>query len=253
MFVENFKIQFMKSFKLLIALALIMSFTSCTVQKRLYRNGYSVHWNSMNKSIKTDVVNNEFERSVSELKEENADFVSTSNEIVIQEKAVISLINENHELKKVQNKNTIDPPKCDVILLKNGEEISAKVLEITPTEVKYKRCDNLEGPTTTINKSTIFSITYANGSKEVMKTENTTISNKNSISNENKKTGFGVASLVLGILGGGVLSILAIIFGAIHISKCNKYPESYRGKGMAIAGMILGIFWIAVLILLLTL
>jgi hypothetical protein len=240
----------MKSFKLLIALTLITAFSSCTIQKRLYRNGYSVHWNSINKSSESDFINNEIERSVSELKEENADFVSTSNEIVIIEKAVISLKNENPELKKVQSKNTIDPTKCDVILLKNGEEISAKVLEITPTEVKYKRCDNLEGPTTTIYKSSIFSITYANGSKEVIKTENNTISNNNSNSNENKKNGFGVASLVLGILGGGVLSILAIIFGAIHISKCNKNPESYRGKSMAVAGVILGIFWIAVILFL---
>ena len=243
----------MKSFKLLIALALITSFNSCTVQKRLYRNGYSVHWNSLNKSTKSDVVNNEFESSVSELKEENSDFVSTSNEIIIQEKKEVNLKCENPELKKVQSEKTIDPPKCDLLLLKNGEEISTKVLEITPTEVKYKRCDNLEGPTITISKSSIFSITYVNGSKEVMKVENS--SNNKGTSNErstgDKKVGLAIASLVLGIVGfvfGG--GLLALIFGAVQLSKIRKQPNIYGGKGMAITGLILGIISVVYLVLL---
>ena len=242
----------MKSFKLLIALALITSFISCTVQKRLYRNGYSVHWNSLNKSTKSDVVNNEFENSVSELKEENSDFVSTSNEIIIQEKEVVNLKNEKLELKKKQSEKTIDPSKCDLILLKNGEEISVKVLEITPTEVKYKRFDNSEGPTKTINKSSISSITYSNGSKEVIKAKNS--SNTNSIENSSgrKKVGLAIASLVLGIIGfpfGG--GILALIFGVIQLSRIRMQPNVYGGKGMAIAGLIIGIIGVIFLFLLL--
>ena len=57
----------------------------------------------------------------------------------------------------------------DVIMLRTGEEVKAKVLEITPNEIKYKRFDNLEGPTITIEKSSVFMITYENGTKEVMK------------------------------------------------------------------------------------
>ena len=244
----------MKSFKLLITLALITSFISCTVQKRLYRNGYSVHWNSLNKSTKSDVVNNEFESSVSELKEENSDFVSTSNEIIIQEKKVVNLKNENPELKKNQSEKTIDSSKCDLILLKNGEEISVKVLEISPTEVKYKRCDNLEGPTITINKLSILSISYSNGSKEVIKAENSSNTNLNSIENSSgrKKVGLAIASLVFGIIGfafGG--GILALIFGVIQLSKIRMQPNVYGGKGMAIAGLIIGIIGVIFLLLLL--
>ncbi len=33
--------------------------------------------------------------------------------------------------------------------------------------VKYKQCDNLEGPTFTISKSKLFMIVYSNGNKEV--------------------------------------------------------------------------------------
>lgn len=55
----------------------------------------------------------------------------------------------------------------DKILLKNGDELNTKVTEITETEVKFKKIDNLSGPTRVINKSEIFSIKYENGTKDV--------------------------------------------------------------------------------------
>ncbi|HOY40076.1 MAG TPA: porin family protein, partial [Bacteroidales bacterium] len=58
---------------------------------------------------------------------------------------------------------------CDMIILRNGEEISAKVLEIGIHEIKFKKCDNLNGPTISILKNDVFMIKYSNGTKEVMK------------------------------------------------------------------------------------
>lgn len=55
----------------------------------------------------------------------------------------------------------------DVILKKSGDEIKAKVNEITETDIKYHKFDNLDGPAYTIKKSDVFMITYKNGSKEV--------------------------------------------------------------------------------------
>jgi hypothetical protein len=60
------------------------------------------------------------------------------------------------------------------------------------------------------------------------------------------QNGMGTAALVLGILGllcGGVLAILAIIFGAIGVSKANKGLAT--NKGAATAGLIMGIIGIA--------
>jgi hypothetical protein len=54
----------------------------------------------------------------------------------------------------------------DKITLKNGDEINAKVLEITESEVKFKKSDNLTGPTRIIYKSEVFSIKYENGAKD---------------------------------------------------------------------------------------
>ena len=58
----------------------------------------------------------------------------------------------------------------DLIITKKGDEISAKVLEVTPTEIKYKRTDNPDGPVYTADKSTVFMIKYENGTKEIIET-----------------------------------------------------------------------------------
>src|SRR5688572_13711970 len=56
----------------------------------------------------------------------------------------------------------------DKLTKKNGEEIQVKVLEITPEMVKYKKFDNLEGPTISIYKREVFMINYAGGTKEII-------------------------------------------------------------------------------------
>jgi hypothetical protein len=57
---------------------------------------------------------------------------------------------------------------------------------------------------------------------------------------QRSSNGMATASLVLGILGFflPILSILALIFGGIGISKAN---QGAAGKGLAIAGLVLGI------------
>ncbi len=55
----------------------------------------------------------------------------------------------------------------DIITLKTGEDIKSKIMEIGLSDVKYKKFENLSGPTYTMNKSDIFMIKYENGSKDV--------------------------------------------------------------------------------------
>ena len=59
----------------------------------------------------------------------------------------------------------------DIIILKTGEEIRAKVIEVNPTQIKYKEFTNLEGPTLIIDRSAVFMIKYENGTRDVMKTQ----------------------------------------------------------------------------------
>ena len=55
----------------------------------------------------------------------------------------------------------------DVIMLKNGQEIKAKVHEITQLEIKYKLFEHLDGPLRTVIKSDVFVVIYENGTREV--------------------------------------------------------------------------------------
>jgi uncharacterized membrane protein YvbJ len=64
---------------------------------------------------------------------------------------------------------------------------------------------------------------------------------------ESRTSGMAIAALIMGIVAFiffGPLAILAIIFGAIGINQTNKDPN-LKGKGMAVAGMVLGIIGIA--------
>lgn len=54
----------------------------------------------------------------------------------------------------------------DVIVMKDGSTVLAKVLRITKTEVTYKKYNNLQGPEYTMSISDIVSINYENGTKE---------------------------------------------------------------------------------------
>jgi hypothetical protein len=55
----------------------------------------------------------------------------------------------------------------DIIILKDGDEIEAKVTEILSENIKYKKASNLTGPTYTIPIAKVFMIRYESGDKDV--------------------------------------------------------------------------------------
>jgi hypothetical protein len=63
----------------------------------------------------------------------------------------------------------------DVITKKTGEDIQAKILEVDQTNIKYKKFDNLEGPSFIVPKSDVLIVRYSNGTKDIF-TEEKTIS-----------------------------------------------------------------------------
>ena len=47
---------------------------------------------------------------------------------------------------------------CDTIVLKTGEEISAKVLKIGENGIEYKKCDNQTGQTYTLKPDKVLMV-----------------------------------------------------------------------------------------------
>ena len=62
---------------------------------------------------------------------------------------------------------TLTAKSQDLIIQKDGEEIKSKVLEVNLEIIKYKKFDNLNGPSFEISKSDVFLIKYENGTKDV--------------------------------------------------------------------------------------
>lgn len=77
----------------------------------------------------------------------------------------------------------------DVILKKDNTTVLSKVLEVTSTEIKYKKWDNQDGPTYSINRSEVVSINYENG--EVEKFSDNPNSQQNIYSQINKNNNLG--------------------------------------------------------------
>ena len=257
--------------------------SSSIIQKRKYNNGYYV--NSFSKKIKisnpkinsdneinantlTYLANQEkFENKEIEQKEDNSDYLFASigeDPIIVSKDNNLDLV-KKHKIKNskyIVSKDTLE--ECDEIILKKGDIISAKVLEVGVNELKYKKCNNLLGPTYSILKSEVFMIRYTNGNKDFFNKKSSVNSN-NSVSNnasDRQTEPFSIVSISSGVFGlfiGLVLSALAgtlfgisgIVFGAISLGKIKKNPDKYKGKGLATAGLVTGIIITALTLLLL--
>lgn len=125
----------------------------------------------------------------------------------------------------------------DVIVLKNANEIQAKVISITPDAVTYKRWNNLEGPSYTIVKSDIFYIKYANGEKDIIQELNVSHTqygrgqrNKSGKFTPVKVQGYGYTGAIFMEKCGGLASDVSI--------GCKLYDLAYLGIELGYHTMI---------------
>lgn len=228
---------------IIIALASVLLISSCAMQKRHYMKGYYFS----NKDSKPSVSTNVPKQPKTPLEVENKAVETVKQGIVeLNIPKQESLLASVKPFKQTRVHKKLDND-CDVMILKTGEEISCKVTEITLNEVKYKKCDNLNGPTISIRKSDVFIIKYSNGTKDILNT----LSNDDKQPIDKSKLKFNAAAIVgftFALIGGlipygfGVpLMIAAIILSGVGLAQIKNHPDKYKGKGFAIAGLILGI------------
>jgi hypothetical protein len=181
---------------LLIGIALILVVSSCTIEKRRYSSGYHVQKKYNVKGVEQEVnatsseliCDNCLEEGNIELEFNKTDFIEAlaennspendgfeemglaeSNMSMEQSQSV-----EASSLEVISNSESIfiKPEKvqadsCDLIMLRDGTEVMGKVVEIGIEEIKYRKCDNLNGPVVVMKKSKVFLIKYPNGTKDV--------------------------------------------------------------------------------------
>lgn len=166
--------------------------------------------------------------------------------------------------KELKYSNLLE--ECDLITLKNGQEVKAQVTEIGTTEIKYKKCDNITGPTYSMKRSEVFMIKYANGSKDFFGNEKPSNENQSEIvnSDEVKTDELAIVSIATGLTGlllslfiGGFLGILlaitGIVLGFLSKNRIKKSKGKLKGKGLANAAIIGGFIVIALYLVLIAL
>jgi len=154
------------------------------------------------------------------------------------------------------SKSTID--NCDVVYFINGERVEATNIVIDGEFVRYKNCDNKDGPIYEAFKSDVSKIEYANGStldfrKEDLRDGDLNIEPLSIFAFASG--GLGILSLFAGILGGlGILFALGgIIMGFISKKNIKDSKGKLRGKGFANAGIWLGFGFLFIILLFLVL
>jgi len=242
--------------KKIILLLPILTLFNCSLQKRKYQSGYFLSWNKNNLSIAKNEKQKGFNVQKNEIKFNE---ISFENDISSSANNKITKIFNN----TIKNNLTV-PDSCDQIIYKDGTEIKAKITEINTSEIRYKRCDFIDGPTFVEKQNKVFMIKYANGKSEMFKTEKAVENNNGKIIQDSQKINdkdkntnpFSTLSLVFSILGFYPLiilgSILGLIFGAIAKNEIKSEPNKYNKKSenFARAGVIISAIGLILIVLL---
>lgn len=235
----------MKTIKpLLFTLLLVMLMsTSCTWQKRVYRSGYTFFKTQHTPAVKKESKRELAAKASAATQEENAnpELYTALGKQIITERKPFTL-----------QTTPVTLDSCgDIMVLQNGEEKKVKVLEISPKEVKYKPCSNLEGPVFVVNIEKVKSITYLNGTKEVFKVATKPVvqeqkqpanyskpRNGAPTNNGNENNVMAILSFVSVCLFFLYFTlVLALIFGIIALVQIKNNPGRYKNQWMAVVGV----------------
>ncbi len=230
---------------------LTLIFQSCSVEKRHYTSGYNLQWKHNAKPTEPE----EIKQAVAQTKQEQKviKLKSVSNQKTILSENINELIASSEKKKRISI--STDSIACDTLILRNETEIKVKVTEITPTEVKYKYCNNLTGPTYVVYRYDVSYIKYANGSLDSFVNEHAptpTLKNRQVNRDDNYRTENyvrkrSVASIFFGAFSlipiyGGAASIIAMTLGNKCLRLIDKNPrELMPYKAKATTGFVLGV------------
>lgn len=125
----------------------------------------------------------------------------------------------------------------DVIVMKDQSTVMSKVLEITSTEIKYKKWNNQDGPTYSVNRSEVVSINFENG--EVEKFSETTNNQQNNnapqVQYVNSYMTYGSNGRLY--LNGRMLSDNEVQ----NLVDSQSYQQYLKGRGLVKTGFILDV------------
>ncbi len=254
-------------FNYLILITLLVSISSCSVKKRTYRSGYYINWAFHKQKTKESV---DPEKRIVKNKgiitsvDTSSNSTNTLKVEKLSEENYLAGGIEKQFLKsdKKAKASLINDDACgDLLVFKTDEIVKVKVLEIGDESIKYKRCDNLEGPTFIVSKAKIREITYVNGYTEYFNSAPSSVTpNSNSKGNNNhvrpRTHDLAIIALVFAILGlftPIVFSVIGLILAHDAQKKILAAPNIFEGLDVVNAARIISIIglvlWLLVILL----
>ncbi len=230
-------------FSFLLVLSFLLS--SCSIEKRRYESGFYIQSKKTNAVSKANSATDRTSTlaDIEPVATQELALLSHANNSALEPGIEVVPVIQQTRIPEIFStalpaKDSLQP--CSKLVLNNGNEISALVIEIGTTEVRYKRCENQAGPDYVLPKSLIFLIQSPNGENEIISPK----ADKPSESGSARTNPLGVLGTLFGALGllafGIPLGILALILSGLALGKIKQEPDRHKGKGWAIAGMILG-------------
>jgi hypothetical protein len=222
---------------------LSLLFGACSIQKRHYRKGYYLAGHHHKRSAA--FVDKSPKVKPLDLTALDKQVVNLAIVASVQRKNDLSykkIIYLNQKFKPLKVKTD----SCgDIIYLRNGKEITAKISEITVEEIKYKRCDNLEGPQYTISKGEVHSIKFINGVTETFekpfKNVKQQLSSANNLQKEIHPMAYLVLALTACVFIGSIFAIIAaLVVAPIAKRKILQEPDKYKGLELIRTCQIIG-------------
>jgi TM2 domain-containing membrane protein YozV len=230
-----------------ILIVLLTVLNSCSIEKRHYTSGYHVEWKTTVASKPSKTIQQNLPVQVNKPETEISEITDVEDEanrlLSSSENQPPSTLSTNKKFGvALKKRNPLE--ECDLIILKNGEEVKAKVIEVGIREIKYKNCDNLDGPLFSKRKSEVFMIKYPNGTSTVIGNSSSRLSDDEVVSKIIPEKNSNDRSFL-------VTALLWFFFGILGV---HRFYLGHYGMGILylLTAGLCGIGWIIDGILLLT-
>lgn len=265
--------------KYLLHLAILLAstllvFSACKVEKRLHRPGYHVEWkkSAPAKAQSTETASRKDNGQESQKTDDEVNKVIAAPDLTAElkskERKSPKTPNDNLALRIASDYryNHHDVPdlffeeECETLVMVDGRRLFVKVIEINQHEIKYKKCDYLQGPTVVVGKKDVDRIIYSNGAVDIISgysapesrsPRSTPESDEQPI--QKRMEVMALLSMLFGITGlfiaAIVFGLMALIFGIVSLMKISANPREFGGRGMALAGIIIGLLDVALFLL----
>jgi hypothetical protein len=239
-----------RSFLLLLVFSVVLS-TSCSIQKRLHRPGYS---------ISSSITFPNFQKKSTETS-------SGDKEVVAQEHPIIAstyghlafsvdnkVLQERAVLKKEEPSDTIKVLPCDEIILINGDTIKGERLIQMNQKVYYTPCGSKDTKRPFVMEKQVRELRYKDGKTTVLKYGYYPVaqsSTKKDNFNQQKST-LAIVSIVIASIGfpglilfgyGGILGLIGLLFGIAAGAKRGGIVQPLTRRlvlwGIVLSGLVL--------------